>query len=98
MSAHRKLRISHAVVGHHVEQHKTMKAISRVTRKTEYASIVEMPQEKYYQLQAALESGDRVERKNAEKTLNGMIGTKDWQDDDLLDIEEFKPFKDEDGK
>ena len=75
-----------------------MKAIIRVTRKTEYASIVEMPQKKYDQLQAALESYDRVERKNAEKTLNGMIDTKDWQDDDLLRIEEFEPFKDEDGK
>ena len=75
-----------------------MKAIIRVTRKTEYASIVEMPQEKYDALQAAFKSDYRVERKNAEKTLNGMIDTKDWQDDDLLDIEEFEPFKEDEGK
>ena len=75
-----------------------MKAIIRATRKTEYASIVEIPQEKYDRLKAALESYDRRERKNAEKTLNGMIDTKDWQDDYLLDIEEFEPFKEDEGK
>ena len=68
-----------------------MKALIRVTRRTEYASIVEMPQEKYDQLRAALD-GDRAEQKAAEKTLNGMIDTRDWQDDDLLDVEEFEPF------
>jgi len=69
-----------------------MKALIRVMRRTEYASIVDMPQEKYDRLQAALQSDDRVERKNAEKTLNGMIDTRDWQDDDLLYVEEFEPF------
>ena len=75
-----------------------MKAIIRVTRKTEYATILEMGQASYDQYKAALESDDRVERKKAEKTLNGMIDTNDWQDDELLEIEEFEPVKDDDGK
>lgn len=75
-----------------------MKAIIRVTRKTEYASIVDMPQKKYDELQAALESGNRLERKMAETKLNSMIDTRDWQDDELLDVEEFEPFKESERK
>jgi hypothetical protein len=71
-----------------------MKALIRVTRRTEYASIVEMPQEKYDKLRAALESEDRVVVKNAEKNLNRLIDVEDWQDDELMDIEEFVALRD----
>lgn len=68
-----------------------MKAIITVTRKTTYTSIVEMPQEKYDQLRAALD-GDRAQCKAAEKLLNAKIDVRDWQDDELLDVEEFAQF------
>ena len=72
-----------------------MKALIRITRRTEYATIVEMPQEKYDKLKAALDDDDRVVVKDAEKTLNRLIDVKDWQDDELLNIEEFEPFIEE---
>jgi hypothetical protein len=72
-----------------------MKALIRVTRRTEYATIVEMPQEKYDNIKAALDDDDRVVVKDAEKTLNRLIDVKDWQDDELLNIEEFEPFIEE---
>ena len=71
-----------------------MKALIRVTRRTEYASIVEMSQEEFHKLTAMLD-GDRTQRREAEKTLNRAIDVRDWQDDNLESIDEFEPFVEE---
>ena len=68
-----------------------MKILIRVTRSTEYASIVEMTQEKYDELQTAIAGGGAA-RRDAEKRLNRMIDVKDWQDDSLDSVDEFEPF------
>lgn len=72
-----------------------MKALIRVTRRTEYASIVKMSQQEYDTLAANLRGRDREKRREAEKELNRMIDVNDWQDDDLHSIDEFEPFVEE---
>lgn len=37
--------------------------------------------------------GTRLERKSAEKEINNLIDTRDWQDDELIDVDKFEPFK-----
>ena len=71
-----------------MNRNKNLKAIIRVTRRTKYASIVEMPVSKYNRLHAAL-CGDSPERARAEKTLNAMIDKRDRKGDELLYLEEF---------
>lgn len=65
-----------------------MKAVITVKRTTEYASIVEMSQEKFDSLQARLEYPGA--RKEAEKELNKLIDTNDWQGDDFDSLESFE--------
>lgn len=65
-----------------------MKALIRVTRKTEYASIVEMDREEFDRLTAAL-NGSRDQKSKSEHELNRMIDIHDWEDDELIDLEEF---------
>jgi len=72
-----------------------MKVLIRVTRRTEYASIVEMPEEKFRELQDAIENGPHMSRVIAEKEANRLIDTKDWQDDSLDSVDEFEEFKEE---
>ena len=69
-----------------------MKVLSSVTRLTEYTSIVELSEERFKQLDAMLDGG-RVAVKSAEKQINSMIDVRDWQDDELKSVDEFKPFK-----
>ena len=71
-----------------------MKALIRVTRRTEYASIVDMSEDEFAKLNAMLE-GTREQRREAEKTLNRAIDVRDWQDDDLESIDEFERFVEE---
>jgi hypothetical protein len=74
-----------------------MKATISVTRKTQYSSIVEMDEETFKRLDAALDSGDRVERKKAEQELNNLIDVSDWQDDELYNLDDFCEFKPEES-
>jgi hypothetical protein len=76
---------------------KPMKALIRVIRKTEYASIVEMTPQKYERLQHNFGSRFRGIRDGAEKELNKLIDVKDWQSDDLDSVEEFNEWKDTDS-
>ena len=69
-----------------------MKVLTRVMRKTEYATIVEMSEEHFKALRTGLESTDRPVRRLAEKEVNKLIDVRDWQDDDLDSIEEFEPY------
>ena len=71
-----------------------MKALIRVIRKTEYASIVEMTPQQYERLQHNLGSRFRGIRDGAEKELNKLIDAADWQADDLDSVEEFNEWKD----
>lgn len=70
-----------------------MKALIKVIRKTEYASIVEMSQADFDRLQKSYSKGSRLEQMKAEKELNGLIDTRDWQDDELESVDEFEEFK-----
>jgi hypothetical protein len=72
-----------------------MKVTISVTRKTQYSSIVEMDEATFKRLDAALDSGDRAERKKAEQELNNLIDVSDWQDDELDNLDEFCEFKPE---
>lgn len=76
-----------------------MRVLIRVTRHTEYASIVEMPQEKYEEYQRRLAARGSARRVRdvleAEQELNKLIDVKDWQDDSFEHLDEFEPFKDE---
>lgn len=70
-----------------------MKALIAVKRTTEYATVVEMSQETYDSIQAALD-GTRTESNAAERELNRLIDVKDWQDDSFDSLESFEPFTD----
>lgn len=70
-----------------------MKALIRVIRKTEYASVIEMSDEKFKLLSQNL-MGEKPLRKLAEKELNRLIDTNDWQDDDFDSVEEFGAYHD----
>jgi hypothetical protein len=72
-----------------------MKVIVKVTRKTEYATIVEMTEERMNDLNARLECADRAVRRVAEKEVNGLIDTRDWQDDDFDSAEPIEPVKED---
>lgn len=72
-----------------------MKATITVIRKTEYSSIVEMPEEKFKDLQSRLGSRDRSVHVQAERDLNKLIDVRDWQDDELDSVENFEEFKEE---
>lgn len=72
-----------------------MKVVVKVTRLTEYATIVDMSEEKMNDLNARLESRDRRVRRDAEKEANKLIDTKDWQDDDLHSCEPLEPLKED---
>jgi archaellum component FlaC len=71
------------------------KAIITVKRLTEYSSIVEMQETTFNRIAKDLEGG-RVEVKRAEKELDRLIDTKDWQDDEFSSLEGFEKF--EEGK
>lgn len=68
-----------------------MKAIIRVKRLTEYATIVEMTPQDFESYSTALHGGGPV-AKSAQNQLNNKIRSDDWQDDSLeeLEFEEFK--------
>lgn len=70
-----------------------MKVLISVTRKVQYASIVEMSKEEYEKLQASCESKNRIERRMAETKLNGMIKVNDWQGDELHSLDGFEIFQ-----
>lgn len=72
-----------------------MQALITVTRRTVYTSIVEMSEDTYKRLDTAL-NGGRVETSQAQKELNRLIDTADWQDDELHTLDEFRRF--EEGK
>jgi len=75
-----------------------MKVLITVTRRTQYSSIVEMPEAEFQKLDAALESSDKVERHRAEEKVNRQIDVEDWQDDELHSVDDFKPFVPEGAK
>lgn len=68
-----------------------MKAIIQVTRKTQYATIVEMTAAEFSSYRRAIEAGGKSERE-AEKELNRKIDMSDWQDDEFYRLDEFEPF------
>lgn len=61
-----------------------------VTRRTQYASIVEMTEAEFTRLSGLLESGDRRVRRAAEDHLNTLINVSDWQDDELHGVDTFE--------
>jgi len=69
-----------------------MKVIVKVTRLTEYATVVEMTEERMNELNNRLQSTDQRVRRDAEKEANKLIDTKDWQDDDLHSVEPIEKF------
>lgn len=71
-----------------------MKALIRVKRITEYATVVDITEARFKELNEGLESHDRIIRKKAEKDANRMIDTRDWQDDELYLVEEISEWKD----
>jgi hypothetical protein len=70
-----------------------MKALIRVKRLTEYASIVEMTRADYLSIKHDLHSANPSAMRAAEKRANNLIDTNDWQDDELQSIEEFEEHK-----
>ncbi len=68
-----------------------MKVLIRVKRTTEYASIVEMPEEKFKRISKAIEHGGE-RGQAAELEANKLIDVRDWQDDELASMEEFVPY------
>lgn len=70
-----------------------MKVIISVTRKTEYSSIVEMSEEKYERLKKGWDGPTQKERDAADQEINKLIEANDWQDDELMDVDKFEPFK-----
>ncbi len=66
-----------------------MKVLIRVKRTTEYASIVEMPEEKFKRISKAIEHGGE-RGQVAELEANKLIDVRDWQDDELHSLEEFE--------
>ena len=68
-----------------------MKVIVKVTRLTEYATIVEMTEGRMNELNKGLTNPDRRKRFATEKEVNRLIDTKDWQDDDLHSVELIEP-------
>lgn len=71
-----------------------MKAIIRVTRRTEYATIVEMTRKEFDAYCERLE-GSYKDSKKAGEELNRKIDVKDWQDDEFDNIDEFEEVKEE---
>jgi len=71
-----------------------MRAIIKVIRKTEYCSVVDMSQERFDELRKGWDGPTKKERDATDKVLNALIDTKDWQDDELHSVEEFKEFND----
>jgi hypothetical protein len=71
-----------------------MKALIRVTRRTEYATMVDVTPEKYYELKAGLNNDDRRVVKTTEETLNQMINVKDLMHDKLERVDDFMLFLD----
>jgi hypothetical protein len=61
----------------------------------EYASIVEMTKEQFDEYAEMLESGDRTQRRTAERNLDGMVDNDDWQDEDFREVCEFEEWKPE---
>lgn len=70
-----------------------MKVLIRVTRRTQYASIVEMKEEMYKRICDTLDA-DSGDSEVAEE-LNAMIDTADWQDDELISLDEFELAEDQ---
>ena len=70
-----------------------MKVLIRVTRRTQYASIVEMKEEMYKRICDTLDA-DSGDSEEAEE-LNAMINTADWQDDELISLDEFELAEDQ---
>ena len=74
-----------------------MKILVKVTRLTEYATIVEMTKERMEELNMELTHSDRRRRNQAEKAVNKLVDTNDWQDDDFHSCELLEEVK-EDSK
>ncbi len=72
-----------------------MQAIVTVTRRVTYSSIVEMSEAEFTRFNAALQ-GSRAERAKAEEELNRKVDVRDWQDDSLDQLDEFKRFEEGD--
>lgn len=72
-----------------------MKVIVKVERITEYATIVEMTEDRMNDLNNRLQSPNRGVRRDAEKEVNKLIDTKDWQDDDFHSAELIEPVKED---
>ncbi len=71
-----------------------MKVLIHVTRRTEYASIVEMTPETFEKFDIELNAcGKRAAAAEAE--LNNMIDVDDWQDDSLVSLDAFEESKEE---
>lgn len=68
-----------------------MKVLITAIRRTEYTSIVEMPEEKFNDLKKRINSRGESRRK-AEEEANRLINVKDWQDDTLHSLDEFEPY------
>lgn len=66
-----------------------MQVLITATRKTEYATIVEMTEDEFRRYSDKLE----VRNREAMKELNRKIDTRDWQDDSLIAVE-IKELKD----
>ena len=66
-----------------------MKALIRVRRNTEYASIVEMTQADFDKFNRDLDAGGRTQD-DAERQLNRLIDPDDWQDDELDYLIDFE--------
>ncbi len=70
-----------------------MKVLIRVKRVVELCSIVEMPEEKFREIDAALDSDDRATRCKAEWAANELVDARDWQDDEFDDLYAFEEYK-----
>lgn len=75
-----------------------MRVFISVTRRTEYAKTIDIPKEEFERLESRLLSTDPVERFRAEREIDGLMRPDDWQDDEVLSVNEFDPAVEEDSK
>jgi hypothetical protein len=69
-----------------------MKVVITVIRRTEYASIVEMTDEKFKMLSDNLKNISFEERDKAADEVNMLIKPDDWLSDSLCQVAEFKKY------
>ena len=70
-----------------------MEVTITIKRITEYTTTVNMEQSVFDRLTKAVYGGGRGSRE-AEKELNNLIDTNDWQDDEFHELVSFEPCAD----